>query len=107
MNALTNSVDDSYYLDRSPENNIVSFPSSQSAVSNQYTIFQGFLDMVYKRITDEITNKFVMENAENSFDPIYFCDLTPDSLLNSVNLLKSYAARIEDRSHLVTFEDDE
>ena len=107
MNALTNPVNDSYYYDRPTENNIVSFPSSQSAVSNQHTIFQGFPDMVYKQITDEITNKVVMENIENSFDPIYFCDLKPDLLLNSIDLLKSYATKIENRSHQVSFEDNE
>jgi len=88
---------------------IINFPSSSSSSSSSATellIPPSLIDQLYKRLIEDMTNQIIQENTEGSFDPIYFCDLQPDQLYDSIEILKTFALGIEDRSHLVSFDEE-
>ncbi|NQT60788.1 MAG: hypothetical protein HQ557_17600 [Bacteroidetes bacterium] len=110
---MTNSTHSTDYIGTTPDyddnqtSNIVTFPSLTGSSATQNYPPQSTTEQHYQRIVEELTNRIIQENNENPFNPIYFCDLQPDSLLNSVSFLRSFATRIEDKSHEIDFEDNE
>jgi hypothetical protein len=105
------------YYETKTRNNIIQFPKNFSYTTNsmndvpvsvQDVSFPELVKMIEGVIYNMVTRgELLGSRPENtSFDPVYICDLKPDSINpRQTDQLKSLASRIVDKSDEIFFDD--